>query len=171
MKNTLLFIIGIILLVSEGVYANATATNLNSGQWVFVLHILVIYLVYITWYSDKWISLIYALLFGLIFDISNAGIIGVYAVIFPFIVYGCLLIKDATESQLLLTVNAVAIGAVFVVEALVYLEYSILGQIDMALPDFLLYRLVPTLLFNTIVALFCGYPFMRLCKEKSQFGS
>ncbi len=171
MKDALLFILGIVLLVSEGVYANVTVTNLNSGQWVFVLHILVIYLIYIAWFSDKWISLIYALLFGLIFDISNAGIIGIYAVILPVVVYGSLLIKDAADSQQVMIVNTVAIGAIVVVEILVYLEYMILGQIHVTLPDFLLYRLGPTLLFNTVIALIFGYPFMRLCKEKSQFGN
>ncbi len=167
MKNSILFLCGYLCLVCENVFSKWTDTNLQSGSGIFVLHLLIIFLVFLTIYGDEKISFFYSIVFGLIVDIVNSGVIGIYVMILPIAIWFCGKIKYRFENKTLL-VTILALSTVMVIEMLVYSVYTLIGKTEMNMVPFLGYRLLPTILLNALVLLIMWLPLRKLTRLSGQ---
>jgi len=104
--------------------------------------------------------LVYGIIFGLIYDSYYVGILGVYVLLFPLVVY-------LTEKmKKVLNPNPIVIGMMIIVnlsliETYLYLFYQVLGYTTINWATFLADRLGPTLLLNLVLFIAVFYPLKK----------
>lgn len=103
-------------------------------------------------FSNRQTAWMYGLLFGFLTDILHfVNMTGMYTFLFGLAGYG---MSWLTRRFALHFTPAIAWIAVclFTFECLVYVMYSLYGRMDMAFGDAILYRMIPSVAFNTLFA-------------------
>ncbi|WP_176447516.1 rod shape-determining protein MreD [Lentibacillus sp. CBA3610] len=171
MKRLLILLFLFVLLVMEGVALDILPVSLLKGDFVFVSHWVFMFLILIAIFYDRedtYFSVFYALLFGLLIDIVYTGVLGVYMFSYAlgvYLVHGMTKLLHANFFVTLLLGTAGLILA----EIFINFIFSVTGIAELAWQDYLVYRLVPTVMAN-IVFLLILYPFTikRLVKWKEE---
>lgn len=127
-------------------------------QRVFIPHFLIVMLVLMTTFYNRNVTLIYAFILGIVFDIYYTGILGIYFAIFPLIVYLTDKFMKVLQSNIML-VGLVAVFNVILTECLVYGFYVLIGGTDMVFATFVDQRLWTTILLNLAFFLVIYFPF------------
>ncbi|GLO66714.1 MULTISPECIES: rod shape-determining protein MreD [Oceanobacillus] len=156
-----------IIIVLEGVALELLPLQLLSGDYFIVPHWLFIFLVYIAVFfdhNDTYYSVLYALIFGLLFDIVYTGILGVYMFSYALVIYIVHGIKKMLQGNFYVLLLLATFGIVLI-EFTIYGIFSVVGMIDISLESFILNRLAPTILLN-LVFLIVIYPFSSKRLEK-----
>lgn len=100
----------------------------------------------------------YAILFGLLNDIVNTSVIGVYAFSMGLALYITYLLSKWVNLNLMMALALSAFG-VLLCQTEVYLIYLMIGVTAQPMTTFLIWRLPPTLAFNVIFTLILYFPF------------
>jgi len=109
-----------------------------------------------------------ALAFGLVYDMYGANLLGLYATMFPLIV---ILIKKYIVP--ITPINFVSIFyvstvAILVVETIIYLFVRVITTWSLSILGFVQYRLVVTLIFNTLLLAVVYLPLVKILKPKEE---
>lgn len=164
----ILFFVGIFLFAFEGTWANYASAHLNEGSEIFVLRILFIYLIFVTMFADRMLGLVFAGIFGLMVDISSVGFVGVYTMIYPALIFGLTILLKLIHENIFIALGVSVVG-VALLEIVMYKFYLATGLVNtMGVDVFVMDRLLPTLVLNTIVTLIVAAPFYFLCKKVRQ---
>lgn len=112
-------------------------------------------------------ALIFAAIFGLLFDLYFTEIIGVYLFLFPIAVYVAAKMAKILQANIF---SAVIIEAICLalIEVLVYGFNFLILQKDIDFNEFALIRLYPTLIVNILFLLIVYYPFSRLLLQRKK---
>lgn len=127
-------------------------------QRVFIPHFLIVMLVLMATFYNRNVTLIYAFILGIVFDIYYTGILGIYFAIFPLVVYLTDKFMKVLQSNIML-VGLVAVFNVILTECLVYGFYVLIGGTDMVFATFVDQRLWTTILLNLAFFLVIYFPF------------
>ncbi|RRK11136.1 rod shape-determining protein MreD [Lactiplantibacillus garii] len=160
----IIFPIGLFLaLFLDGSLSNVFAGHLFSYPYSSALHLVLLWLIFAIFLDDRddlavglWSGFV-----GLVFDLYYTGVVGVYVVALPLIVYLCRQIKPWLDLNFL-TLLMVYIINLTIVEAFVYIWYSMSNVIDGNLADFAVYTLGPTIAVNLAIFVILYYPVRRL---------
>lgn len=164
----ILFFVGIFLFAIEGTWANYAAAHLNEGPEIFILRVLFIYLIFVTMFVDRTLGIVFAGIFGVIVDISSIGFIGVYAMVYPALIFGLTLLLKLIHENIYIALGVSVVG-VALLEIVIYKFYSATGFTAITTVDaFVMDRLLPTVVLNLIVTLIVAAPFYLLCKKARQ---
>ncbi|WP_226036538.1 rod shape-determining protein MreD [Aquibacillus saliphilus] len=151
----------LVLLVLEGVALDFLPISL-IGDWIVVPHWLLVLLVLVTIFYDKentYNSIIHAIIFGLLIDIVYTNVLGVYMFIYAITIYSIHELKKILHTNyfvaLLMTIIAVGIADIGI-----YFIYFFIGAIELFWKEYLMIRLIPTLIANILFFLIC-YPFVK----------
>lgn len=140
------------LLVCEGIALDLLPAVLTSAEIYIIPHWVLIFLILVSLFYDgeeTFYAIIYGVCFGLLIDIVYTGVLGVYMFVYPFSLYIVHLLKRILQTNLVMTLfNAML--AIIVTELLLLFIFSIVGIIDISRADFILTRLLPTLLANLL---------------------
>jgi len=160
------YLIGVLLLITEGLFVYHFFAMMQKYNWMIVLHVVIVYLIFYACYGHVKKALLLAAVLGLIFDIVNAGgIIGIYTVIYPLLVsFAVRIYRKLPRNDYFAPIFSFI--SVALVEILVYIVYSLIGKINMTLPFYVEHRLLPTMVVNLIVVLILMYPLQKLCAKK-----
>src|SRR5699024_190326 len=145
----------LIIVIFEGVAINLLPTALILTDYLIIAHWVLVFLVYIAIYYDTestYYSVLYAILFGLLIDILYTGILGVYMFSYATVIYvihGLQKLLQRNFFVLLLLGFTAIVSADF----LIYAMYYVVGITEMAGQDYLMQRLVPTILANFLFLL------------------
>lgn len=161
----LLPFIAVILFLIEPVFALFSQIHLFDAQIFLVPRFLLMYLLFLAVYYDRKKSLIYAVVFGVLYDVVFIDIVGLYAVLFPllcfFINWVVRFIQQSLPIVTLLTVFIVA-----VLEFVIYEFFTLISFTSLPIDQFLLTRLLPTIIANFLFLVLLGWSFKYLIKKR-----
>ncbi|WP_042354919.1 rod shape-determining protein MreD [Bacillus rubiinfantis] len=106
-------------------------------------------------------AIMYAAIFGFIFDIVYVEILGIYLFLFPFITYLISKIMHVLQANLIVSFFVSLLG-VALLEVGVYEMNYLIHVTDLDFLSFVNIRLYPTLLLNAGFLLFACYPLKRV---------
>jgi len=157
-----------LVMVLEGVALELLPVNITSGKSLIISHWVLICLVFSAiFYDDEEsnYSLIYAIIFGLLIDVVYIHVLGVYMFTYAITIYIIKKLTRLLHSNLASTLLCGILG-IILADWFIYIIFTMIGYTDLSLGDYLIYRLLPTMLAN-IIFLILIYPI--LSKKFSQW--
>lgn len=166
MRALYYFLIGIVLFYIDTAIGLIIPMQISTKDIIFVPHLTLMYLLIICVHRSFGVAIILSTVLGLITDLYFGSFYGLY--LFGYILF--VVIQDFffktfyRDDTMLFFV--VLLSTIFL-EIYVAIIYSILGLIAFNLFDFVLYRLIPTLVLNFIL-LIIFYPIITKFFRKVQ---
>jgi len=138
------------------------------GNYSVVPYVLLIGVCLYSFYDEKNQGPWLALAFGLVYDMYGANLLGLYATMFPIIV---ILIKKNIVP--ITPVNFVSIFyvstvAILTVETIIYVFVMTITTRSLSIFGFIQYRLIITMIFNTILLAIVYLPLVKILKPKEE---
>ncbi|QFF99560.1 rod shape-determining protein MreD [Psychrobacillus glaciei] len=158
MIRLLVIIISVLLFYMEPIFGLFSPIELNNDFYILVPRFLIMYLIFVSIYYDRKRAMIYAIFFGLLYDVFFIDIIGLYSFIYPLM---CLVASFIAKyvHQHLVVATCLTIILVTVVELLLYLFYTFIGIKSMTFTEFLQHNLLPTMIGNLVFIVMFGWVF------------
>lgn len=160
MKKLLLPIIAILIFISESLFVNLFSGELFNSERIFVPRFLIIFLVFLAVYGTYKLAILYALMIGLVFDVVYTEILGIYLFVFPVLIYLIAKLAKILQNHLFI-VSILSLLAISLLEVAVYQINLIIGFADMTYKEFVLIRLLPTLVLNAAAVIILSYPLKK----------
>lgn len=148
----------------DGLLTAIFSAQFLEGTKTMTPRLIVLVLILMSFYIPRSRMLVYGVVFGLIYDSYYVGILGVYVLLFPLIIY-------LTEKlKKILNPNPIVIGMMVIInisliETYLYLFYQMLGYTTINWATFLADRLGPTLLLNLVLFIIVFYPLKRIIER------
>ncbi|MGT2951414.1 rod shape-determining protein MreD [Streptococcus cuniculi] len=154
MKNYVKYIIPLLLLLAFVIDGQLSTLfiNLTPGIITVSSHFLLIMALYSVLYIPTFYNVVIFTIIGFLYDIYYLNIIGIFVTLFPLAVYlidyfyQSLRFKRVTNHIILLVV-------IFVVEFGAFLSARLFEVSNLSMFIFVVYSLVPTLVFNSLLLL------------------
>ncbi|MGM8212997.1 rod shape-determining protein MreD [Virgibacillus sp. W0430] len=159
------------LLVFEGIAFELLPNNLVVGDLFIIPHWIFVFLFLMAVFYENntnAYSIIFGIIFGLLIDIVYTGILGVYMFAYPVTLYIISNLKNLFHANFIVTLFLGIIG-ITIVDSIIHLVYIAVGIINIGWSNYLIYRLLPTLVGN-LIFLIAMYPIVknRFIKWKSE---
>lgn len=172
MKAFYLPLILFFLLVAEGVALEILPAGIVLNESYLIPHWVFICLVYTALFYDRkntYYAVLYALIFGFLIDVVYTGILGVYMFSYAVVIYMIHGMSKFLHPSIYMTILLGFAGLVSV-EFMINLIFFVIGILDMDWYEYMIYRLLPTVLAN-IIFLLIVYPFLHKWFPKWAKGS
>lgn len=166
MRALYYFLIGIVLFYIDTVIGLVIPMQIGDKDIVFVPHLTLMYLLLICVYRSFGVAMILAAVFGIVTDLYFGSFYGLY--LFGFILFVVIMdffFKTFYRDNTMLFIT-VWLSTIFL-EIYVAIIYSILGLIAFTFIDFIVFRLIPTLILNFILLVIL-YPIITKFFRKVQ---
>lgn len=166
MRALYYFLIGIVLFYIDTVIGLVISMQIGDKDIVFVPHLTLMYLLLICVYRSFGVAMILAAVFGIVTDLYFGSFYGLY--LFGFILFVVIMdffFKTFYRDNTMLFIT-VWLSTIFL-EIYVAIIYSILGLIAFNFIDFIVFRLIPTLILNFILLVIL-YPIITKFFRKVQ---
>ncbi|MEW9500570.1 rod shape-determining protein MreD [Jeotgalibacillus marinus] len=158
MKRLILPIFGILIFYSEGIFAMFSPIEVFGDNRFLVPRFLFLFILFLSVYYQSRVAYIYGFVFGFSYDLFFTGVIGIYTVLFPLLVYIALAILKLIHHHVIV-VGFLGIILIAVLEWIVYQFNHLIGVTVVDFSTFLTQRLYATLIFNSLFILLLAYPF------------
>lgn len=162
MKRLYLPLILFLILNLEGVALELLPNFLVNTSSLIVPHWVFVFLLFMAIFfddEDTYYSIIYAIIFGLLIDVVYTGVLGVYMFSYAIVIYIIHELKRLFHANLFVTMILGLLG-IALADISIYIIYSVIGMTNMLWGDYLVYRLLPTVLAN-IIFLIIFYPISK----------
>lgn len=150
MKRLYIPLLLFLLLIVEGV--GLDLLPFENIDTMIVPHFVLMFLVLVTIFYDKedtYAAVLYSVIFGLLIDVVYTGVLGVYMFSYALVIYLVHKLKRLMHTNFVVTLFLGCV-ALILVESSIYIIYLTINFTSMLWLDFLLYRLLPTILANLI---------------------
>ncbi|MDY0405450.1 rod shape-determining protein MreD [Virgibacillus sp. 179-BFC.A HS] len=162
-----------LLMIMEGVALELLPDKLVGGSMMIVPHWVFIFLLLVAVFYDRrdsYISVWYAIIFGLLIDVVYTEILGVYMFTYAVTIYIIHGLSRFLQSNIFALVLFGILGTA-IADGVINIIYVVVGLIPADWPWYFIYRLLPTIVANLIFLLIM-YPIFskrleRWSKEKS----
>lgn len=151
-----------LLLTFQGIAFDLLPNFLVNGSTFIIAHWVFVVLILITLYYDQnqsYHAILYGIIFGLLIDIVYTEVLGVYMFTYATIIYLIHTLQKTINVNFYVTIVLGLIG-IALVDASIYIIYSVVGLTNMLLGEYLFHRLLPTVLAN-IIFLIILYPVLK----------
>lgn len=150
--------IAIILFLVEPTFSMISPIRIAENAYIIVPRFLILFLIFMAVYYNRKRAYIYAVFFGLFYDIIYIDVIGLYTGLYLIV---CFLAAWCVKyiHQHILIVTILAILLVSLMEFVLFYFYSFTGITTMAMTSFISQRLLPTIGANLIFLLLLGWAF------------
>ncbi|WP_082892659.1 rod shape-determining protein MreD [Rossellomorea aquimaris] len=156
-NRLLLPLLTLLFFYSESLFVHLFPGEEYFDHRIIVPHFLIIFLFFICAYFQYRTALVYAFIFGFLFDIYYTEINGIYLVFFPFVVFLTHQMIKVLHNNLFV-LGLITIVNVSVLELLVYEINLIIQRTDLMFMEFVDWRLWPTLVLNVIFYIVVSFP-------------
>lgn len=160
MKKLLLPIFVLFFFILESLFVELFSPQLFNSDRIIVPHFLLVVLMFLTVYVGKKQGIIYAAIFGLLYDIVYTEIIGIYLFLYPLIAYFISKAMQLMHNQLVVVTLTSMVG-IILLELGVYELNFLIKVTEMDFRSFLQERLYPTLILNLAFTILVSFPFKR----------
>jgi rod shape-determining protein MreD len=124
-------------------------------------------LAFLTIYVGKKQGIIYAAVFGLLFDVVYVEVIGIYFFLYPFICYLITKLMQVINTNIIVAFLVSMLG-IALLEVGVYELNYLIHVTDMEFMDFVNLRFYPTLILNAVFLVIACYPFKRWFEKHAE---
>jgi rod shape-determining protein MreD len=155
------------LFIFESLFVEFLPAKIFGFERIFVPHFLFTALLFLTIFVGKKHGIIYAAIFGLLFDIVYVEIIGIYFFLYPFISYLIYKLLQVLQANIITAFLAALLG-ISLLEVGVYEMNFLIHVTDLDFMDFINLRFYPTLLLNAAITLIAAYPLKWLFEKHSE---
>ena len=157
--------VAMLLFLIEPVFALFSPIEMFDRIIYLVPRFLFMYLLFLAVYYDRKKSILYGVIFGLLYDVFYIDIIGLYAVLYPLL---CLFISWIVQyiQQSLWIVTILTVFFVALLDFVIYEFFLLISFTSIGMPDFLLSRLVPTIFANLLFLVLIGWLFKYFIKTR-----
>ena len=162
------FLIGftaIVLFLLEPVFGLYSPFEFGSHIIYIVPRFFILFLIYITIYYSPKQAMIYAFIFGLLYDVFYIDIIGLYVVLYPSLCFVANMVVQAIHKHLLVSV-VISLLLLCCLEFVIYQFNLLIGYTHTSVVDFASYRLIPTLLANSLFVVMLVWVFNYLIRQR-----
>lgn len=160
MKRLIIPLLFLFLFVFEGLFTQLFPADIFDGKYIFVPRFLLLALFFFAIYGSSKHGIIFAFIFGLLFDMVYTEIIGIYLFLFPLATYVLMTMMRIIQTNIVL-VSFVSIICVALLESAVYFMNLLIHITDITFASFTDIRLLPTLALNFLFVVLAAYPFKR----------
>lgn len=167
MRKFILPLLFLFLFILESLFVEFLPAKIFGFERIFVPHFLFTSLLFLTIFVGKKQGIIYAAIFGLLFDIVYVEIIGIYFFLYPFISYLIYKLLQVFQANLITAFLASLIG-ISLLEVGVYEMNFLIHVTDLDFMGFINLRFYPTLLLNAAITLIAAYPLKWLFEKHSE---
>lgn len=164
MRKFLLPLLFIVLFIFESLVVQFIPPDVFGQERILVPRFLFAALLFLTIFVGMKKGMIYAAIFGLLFDIVYVEVLGIYLFLFPFICYLISKIMNAMQANIAVAF-LVSLFGITILEICVYEMDHLIHITSMGFMTFVNLRLWPTLLLNAIFLLIAGYPLKMLFEK------
>jgi rod shape-determining protein MreD len=140
----------------------------KGSDYIIVPRLMFIFFLFIAVFLSRQTSIIYAFIFGILYDLLYTSIMGVYTFSFAVIVYLFIQLAKVFQIQFFLMTLFTMISLVLV-DYIIYTLYAMVGIANASMPTFIETMLLPSLIFNFIFFIFLYYPFRKLLSKIKSF--
>src|SRR5690625_3745961 len=162
MKRLYLPLILFLFIVLDDLPIYLLPVQLLSAQTLIVPHWVFIILIFIVIFYDKedtYYSIVYAVIFGLLIDIVYTGILGIYMFSYGFGIYIIHELRRLVHANFY-AVSIIGIIGITLTDLFIHTMYKMIGFADIMWEEYLLLRLLPTVLAN-LIFLIMFYPIFK----------
>ncbi len=167
MRKFILPLLFLFLFILESLFVEFLPAKIFGFERIFVPHFLFTSVLFLTIFVGKKQGIIYAAIFGLLFDIVYVEIIGIYFFLYPFISYLIYKLLQVFQANLITAFLASLIG-ISLLEVGVYEMNFLIHVTDLDFMGFINLRFYPTLLLNAAITLIAAYPLKWLFEKHSE---
>lgn len=160
MKRFLLAFIIFFAFLFESIFVELVPVERFGIDRIFVPRFMIVLIMLISFFYNRNKAVLYAVIFGLLFDIIYTDIIGVYMFSFPIIVYVISYSMKVLHTNLLVVFFVVLIG-ITLLEGVVYGIYYLVNVAQLDWTRFIFDRLFPTLVLNGVFLIIVYYPMKK----------
>lgn len=160
MRTFLLPVLFTACFIFESIFLELTPAKYFHHANIFVPHLLMIALIFLTIYGNRNYGIIYGFIFGLLFDVIYVEIIGIYMVVFPIVCYLISKIMKVLQTNLLIVTMVTLLG-IALLEVSVYYMSFLIHRTSMDISTFLNDRLLVTVILNLVLTIIFAYPLKR----------
>ncbi|MDN4607138.1 rod shape-determining protein MreD [Sporosarcina highlanderae] len=158
-------LIAVVLFFLEPVFSLFSPVTIADSQYTLVPRFVIVYLIFIAVYYSRQRAIIYGIVLGLLYDMYHIDIIGVYTFLYPVICYlATLMIRQVHRH--IFTVMFLSLIMIALLEILSYFFASLIALTAIGFEEFLVSRLSPTMIANSIFVSMFGYFFKQLIDKR-----
>ena len=165
MQRIAVSIMAVFLFLLEPSFVFLSPLEFNSTLYYFVPRFLIIYLIFLATYHSKKRAMYIGLFFGILYDIFYVDIIGLYAFLYPCVIFLASSVMGYIRPNMAVT-STVALVLITILESVIYGFYSFIGLTTMAWQPFVQERLLPTLAMNFLFIILVAIIFANLINAK-----
>jgi len=167
LRKFLLPLLFLLLFIVESLFVEYLPEKVFGFERIFVPHFLFIAILFLTIFVGRKHGIIYAAIFGLLFDVVYVEIIGIYFFLFPFISYLIYKLLQVLQSNIITAFLAAVLG-VSLLEIGVYEMNYLIHVTDLDFIGYMNLRFYPSLILNAGVTLIVAYPLKWLFEKHSE---
>lgn len=160
MKKFFLPLFFLFLFLLDSLFIQFLPSNLLGQSRILVPRFLFVGLIFLTIFVGRKHGIIYAAIFGLLFDVVYIEVIGVYLFIFPFICYLAAKVMHVMQANIFIAILVAIVGTALL-ETGVYEMNYLIHVTNMDFMSFVNLRLYSTLILNTAFIIIFSYPLKR----------
>jgi len=159
-RKFLLPLLFLFLFMLESIFVQYVPPEVFGKNYILVPHFLFAGILFLTIYAGRKHGIIYAAIFGLLFDIVWIEIIGIYLFLFPFIAYLIAKIMHVLQTNIIVAFFVSLLG-IAMLEIGVYEMDFLIHLTNLEFMTFMKMRFIPSLLLNAIFIIIAAYPLKR----------
>ena len=158
-------LIGVLLFYLDSLLTRLSPLTLYNETFIIVPRLTFLYLLIIAVYKNPKVAIILAIVTGIFTDIYYGGIYGVYTFGYAiFVIMMDKLFKVFYRDILMMVI--LLISSVVLLEIWVMVFYGFLGIASINIGSIILFRLIPTVVFN-LICLIIIFPFVLKLLERN----
>lgn len=158
-------LIGVLLFYLDSLLTRLSPLHLFNETFIIVPRLTFLYLLIIAVYKNPKVAIILAIVTGIFTDIYYSGIYGVYTFGYAiFVIMMDKLFKVFYRDILMMVI--LLISSVVLLEIWVMVFYGFLGIASINIGQIILFRLIPTVIFN-LICLIIIFPFVLKLLERN----
>ncbi|UXV33423.1 rod shape-determining protein MreD [Mammaliicoccus sciuri] len=158
-------LIGVLLFYLDSLLTRLSPLTLFNESFIIVPRLTFLYLLIIAVYKNPKVAIILAIVTGIFTDIYYGGIYGVYTFGYAiFVIMMDKLFKVFYRDILMMVI--LLISSVVLLEIWVMVFYGFLGIVSINIGSIILFRLIPTVVFN-LICLIIIFPFVLKLLERN----
>lgn len=150
MSRLFLPLILLFLIAFQGVNQHFVPLSLVESGYIITIHTVLIFLILITLYYDletSYYGLLYAILSGFLIDTVYTPLLGVYMFSYAITIYLVHSLRKFLQVNLFVSSFLIVVG-ITSLEFLLYWVYTFVGITEVPIQNFLVERLMWTVIFN-----------------------
>ncbi|KXH87323.1 rod shape-determining protein MreD [Sporosarcina sp. HYO08] len=158
-------LIAVLLFFLEPVFSLFSPIELGDIRYTLVPRFVMIYLIFITAYYSRERAIVYGIILGLLYDMFHIDIIGLYAFLYPLICFiASLIIREVHRH--IVTVMFLSLSMIILLELFSFFFASLIALTSIHLDEFIVTRLVPTMVANSIFIIMFGWLFKNVIYKR-----